>query len=137
MRYDILHRTRYVYAAPVRDSFNDVRLEPLSTIEQTVESFLLRVLPAGRMNHYTDFYGNWIHHFEIPEAHAYLLIESQSRVKTHPIVPLAAEARPCALTKVWQCAGHRTLLRLFAKQPLRGSGGGILAAGGGCDRRPE
>jgi transglutaminase-like putative cysteine protease len=100
MRYDILHRTRYVYAATVRDSFNDVRLEPLSTIEQTVESFLLRVLPAGRVNRYADFYGNWVHHFEIPEAHGYLLIESQSRVKTHPIVPLAAEARPRALNQV-------------------------------------
>ena len=50
MKYDILHRTRYVYSTPVRDSFNDVRLEPLSIPEQTVESFLLRVLPAGRMN---------------------------------------------------------------------------------------
>ncbi|MGO8836334.1 MAG: transglutaminase family protein [Limisphaerales bacterium] len=99
MKYDILHRTRYVYATPVRDSFNDVRLEPLPGIEQTVESFLLRVLPAGRVNRYADFYGNWVHHFEIPEAHPYLLIESQSRVKTHPIVPLAPEARPCALAK--------------------------------------
>ena len=35
----------------------------------------------------------------IPEAHAYLLIESQARVKTHPIVPLAADARPRALNE--------------------------------------
>src|SRR5690242_18493801 len=100
MRYDILHRTRYVYATPVRDSFNDVRLEPLSSIEQTVESFLLRVLPAVRLNRYADFYGNWVHHFEIPESHLYLLIESTSRVKTHPIVPLSVEARPCALARI-------------------------------------
>ena len=79
MKLDILHRTRYVYSSPVRDSFNDVRLEPPSVPEQTVESFLLKVLPAVRLKHYTDFYGNWIHHFEIPEPHSYLLIESQSR----------------------------------------------------------
>ena len=78
MKLDILHRTRYVYSSPVRDSFNDVRLEPPSIPEQTVESFLLKVLPAVRLKHYTDFYGNWIHHFEIPEPHGYLLIESQS-----------------------------------------------------------
>ncbi len=83
MKLDILHRTRYVYSSPVRDSFNDVRLEPPSIPEQTVESFLLNVLPAVRMKHYTDFYGNWIHHFEIPEPHGYLLIESQSRIITH------------------------------------------------------
>ncbi len=97
MKYEILHRTRYVYATPVRDSFNDVRLEPLANSGQTVESFLLRVLPAGRMNRYPDFYSNWVHHFEIPEAHPYLLIESQVRVKTHPPPPLAEDARPCPL----------------------------------------
>ena len=26
MKWDILHRTRYAYASPVRDSFNEVRL---------------------------------------------------------------------------------------------------------------
>ena len=46
MKFDILHRTRYDYAAPVRDSFNNVRLQPVSNQEQTVESFLLRVLPT-------------------------------------------------------------------------------------------
>lgn len=100
MKYDILHRTRYVYSTPVRDSFNDVRLEPLSNPEQTAESFLLRVLPATRMNRYSDFYSNWVHHFEIPEPHLYLLIESQVRVKTHPPAPLAEDARPSPLEKL-------------------------------------
>jgi transglutaminase-like putative cysteine protease len=88
MRYDILHRTRYTYASPVRDSFNDVRLQPMPIPEQTVESFLLKVLPAARLTHFTDFYSNWVNHFEIPEAHAYLHIEAQSRVVTHPLPPL-------------------------------------------------
>ena len=100
MKYDILHRTRYVYAAAVRDSFNDVRLEPPSIPEQTVESFLLRVLPAVRMSHYTDFYSNWIHHFEIPEAHTYLLIESQSRVITHPPAFIPEDAKLCPIEKL-------------------------------------
>lgn len=100
MRWDIFHRTRYVYATPVRDSFNEVRLEPLSNSIQTVESFLLRVLPAVRLNRYSDFYANWIHHFEVPEPHPYLLIESQARVKTHPLPPLAEDAEPCPLEKL-------------------------------------
>jgi transglutaminase-like putative cysteine protease len=100
MKYDILHRTRYVYASPVRDSFNDVRLEPPSIPEQTVESFLLRVLPAVRLSHYTDFYSNWIHHFEIPESHSYLLIESHSQVITHPPTPIAEDAKLCPLEKL-------------------------------------
>jgi transglutaminase-like putative cysteine protease len=104
MKLDILHRTRYVYSSPVRDSFNDVRLEPPSIPEQTVESFLLRVLPAVRMKHYTDFFGNWIHHFEIPESHGYLLIESQSRIITHWPSALPADAELCPLAKIGEAA---------------------------------
>jgi transglutaminase-like putative cysteine protease len=100
MKFDILHRTRYVYASPVRDSFNDVRLEPPSIPEQTVQSFLLRVLPAVRLKHYTDFYSNWIHHFEIPEAHSYLLIESQSQVITHWPAAIAEDAELCPIAKI-------------------------------------
>jgi transglutaminase-like putative cysteine protease len=100
MKLDILHRTRYVYASPVRDSLNDVRLEPPSIPEQTVESFLLRVLPAVRMRHYTDFYSNWVHHFEIPESHGYLLIESQSQVVTHWPPPIAEDVKLCPLGKI-------------------------------------
>ncbi|HZI32213.1 MAG TPA: transglutaminase N-terminal domain-containing protein, partial [Candidatus Binatia bacterium] len=87
MKYDIQHRTRYAYASPVRDSFNDVRLQPMPIPEQTVESFLLKVLPAARLTHFTDFYSNWVNHFEIPEPHSYLHIEAQSRVVTHPPLP--------------------------------------------------
>jgi hypothetical protein len=50
MKYDILHRTRYAYASPVRDSFNDVRLQPMPIPEQTVESFPAEGA-AGRAAH--------------------------------------------------------------------------------------
>jgi len=91
MKYDILHRTRYAYSSPVRDSFNDVRLQPMPIPGQTVESFLLKVLPAARLTHFTDFYSNWVNHFEIVEPHSYLMIEAQSRVNTHPPAPLPEE----------------------------------------------
>ena len=91
MKYDILHRTRYTYATPVRDSFNDVRLQPMPIPEQSVESYLLKVLPAARLTHFTDFYSNWVQHFEIVEPHSYLMIEAQSRVVTQPPAPLPAE----------------------------------------------
>ena len=99
MKYDILHRTRYAYASPVRDSFNDVRLQPMPIPEQTVESFLLKVLPAARLTHFKDFYSNWVNHFEIIEPHSYLMIEAQSRVVTHPPAPLSAE-KLCSFEKM-------------------------------------
>jgi transglutaminase-like putative cysteine protease len=100
MKFDILHRTRYTYASPARDSFNAVRVEPPSIPEQTVESFLLRVLPAVRLRHYTDFYSNWVHHFEIHEPHNSLLIESQSRVETHWPEALAEDAKLFPIEKL-------------------------------------
>jgi transglutaminase-like putative cysteine protease len=100
MKFDILHRTRYTYASPVQDSFNDVRLQPVPNQEQTVESFLLRVLPAARLTHFKDFYSNWVNHFEIHEAHDHLLIEAQSRIVTHPQPALALDAQLCPLEKI-------------------------------------
>jgi transglutaminase-like putative cysteine protease len=91
MKFDILHRTRYHYATPVRDSFNDVRLQPMPIPGQVVESFLLKVLPAVRLTHFTDFYSNWVNHFEIIEPHSSLTIEAQSRVITKPAAPLPTE----------------------------------------------
>lgn len=84
MKWDILHRTSYTYAAPVRDSFNDVRLQPMPIPEQKVESFLLKVLPPARLTHFKDFYSNWVQHFEIVEPHSYLMVEANSRVITNP-----------------------------------------------------
>jgi transglutaminase-like putative cysteine protease len=99
MKWSILHRTRYAYATPVRDSFNDVRLQPMPIPEQTVESFLLKVLPAARLTHSTDFYSNWIHHFEIAEPHSHLSIEASSVVITRPPAPLPDVAL-CSFEKI-------------------------------------
>ncbi len=51
MKWEIIHRTEYHYAAPVRDSFNEARLQPFSDEWQTVDHFLLKVLPAARLRH--------------------------------------------------------------------------------------
>ena len=63
-----------------------------------------------RLKHYTDFYGNWIHHFEIPEPHGYLLIESQSRITTNWPPALPDDAMLCPLGNL---AGATDLERCF------------------------
>lgn len=90
MKFEIVHRTIYLYASPVRDSFNEARLQPFSNPLQTVDHFLLKVLPAARLRHFYDFYSNIVHHFEIVEPHVTLLIESHLRVTTRP-PPLPAD----------------------------------------------
>src|SRR5437868_5143917 len=97
MKFEILHRTHYVYATPVRDSFNEVRLQPFSDERQNVDSFLLKVLPSTRLRHYCDFYSNCVHHFEIGEPHSSLLIESQLKVTINQVNGLPLDARPAAM----------------------------------------
>ena len=58
MRLQVTHRTRYEYASPVRESFNEVRLKPVTNEHQLCDSFLLKVLPPVRLAHYMDFRAN-------------------------------------------------------------------------------
>jgi transglutaminase-like putative cysteine protease len=109
MNWHITHRTSYRYTTPVRGSFNELHLQPISNEEQTLESFDLRVSPETRVRHYHDFYSNDVHNFEIPDPHEELVIESQSLVTTHGLLGLPPNARPASrrllkdAVKVWRC----------------------------------
>lgn len=100
MKWDISHRTHYAYASPVRGNVNEVRLQPLSNEQQTVELFELRVLPESRVRMYHDFYSNDVHYFEIAEPHGELTIDSRVVVTTHaqPMLPL--DARPASRSRL-------------------------------------
>jgi len=100
MKYDITHRTQYTYISPARDSFNDVRLEPPSIPQQTVESFSIRIEPEVKLRRYTDFYSNLVHHFEIHPPHNSLLIESKFRVETRWPEAIAEDASLCPMEKL-------------------------------------
>lgn len=116
MRFQIVHRTRYSYASPVRESFNEIRLKPVTNEHQSVESFLLKVLPACRLRHYEDFYKNVVHHFEIPEPHTAVLIEALSTVTTRSLaLPLDASSAP--LSRLPECArSERCMDYLFESE---------------------
>jgi transglutaminase-like putative cysteine protease len=100
MKWEIFHSTRYEYVSAVRDSVNDVCLQPMPIPEQTVESFILKVLPASRLTHSHDLFFNRISRFEITEPHSSLLIEAQSRVSTHPPAPLLASEKLCSFAEI-------------------------------------
>ncbi len=82
MRLGVLHRTRYVYGTAVKESFNEARLAPFSADGQKCESFLLKILPTGKLRHYFDFFRNTVHFFEVAESHSTLVVEAQSEVVT-------------------------------------------------------
>ena len=104
MKFEIIHRTIYLYASPGRDSFNEARLQPFTNASQTVDYFMLKVLPAARLRHHHDFYSNTIHHFEIVEPHTTLLIESHLRVTTRlPALPAMTDS-PWPLARIGEAA---------------------------------
>lgn len=104
MKLHIFHRTRFKYATSVRESFNEARLQPVSTGAQVCHSFLLKVLPTSRLAHYLDFYFNYVHLFEITEAHTELTVEATAVVTTGDATVLPAGATPAPLAKIGACA---------------------------------
>ena len=99
MKLHVTHRTRYTYASPVRESFNEVRLQPVSNEHQHCDSFLLKVLPAARLSHYSDFHANIIHFFELPTPHTTLFVESSAKVTTKSLAT-HPESSPVPLAKL-------------------------------------
>jgi transglutaminase-like putative cysteine protease len=104
MKLHVLHRTRFKYAATVKESFNEARLQPVTTGAQVCHSFLLKILPTTRLTHYLDFYLNYVHLFDITQPHTELVVEATSTVTTGDTPPLAGTATPAPLSAIGECA---------------------------------
>ena len=90
MRLYVFHQTKYRYPSPVKESFNEVRLKPISNEWQKCESCFVNVIPTAQLRQYLDLNGNLVHHFEIPQDHSKLIIESRSTVTTQSRVNFEA-----------------------------------------------
>ena len=92
MKLQVFHRTEYAYAGTVIESFNEVRLQPVSTGGQVCQSYVLKIFPPSHLSHYFDFYQNYVQFFEVTEPHAALSIESNSKVITSSPAPMPDNA---------------------------------------------
>ena len=84
MRLRIKHKTSYHYDQAVTYNVNETRLRPRENNWQRVDRFLLKILPAVRLRHYSDFYFNIVHFFDIPAPHKRLVLEVEAEVETQP-----------------------------------------------------
>jgi transglutaminase-like putative cysteine protease len=80
MHYSISHLTRFAYAAPISETVMELRMRPSNEGHQRCLQFELDVQPRARIFAYTDFMGNWIHHFDIPRRHTELAITARAHV---------------------------------------------------------
>ena len=87
MLLDIEHRFSFEYDAYISESFMELRVQPKSTADQTVSSFVLSVGPPARVHRYVDWNDNVTHHFTITRFHDRIEVGSRSLVGTHPVAP--------------------------------------------------
>lgn len=90
MAYSVRHITRFKYEPAVRESVMEVRMQPRTDARQRCLSFSLDVTPRASMMMYRDFFGNAVHHFDIPGQHELIEIAAQAVVEVLP--PLVAHA---------------------------------------------
>lgn len=83
MRVGIKHVTGFSYADPVRASFNQARMTPINTPDQTVWSSRITVDPTPWSYTLTDYYGTLVTTFEVHESHDRLTVSSDIVVDTH------------------------------------------------------
>lgn len=93
--YQVRHRTCFDYSTPVSDSVNTLHLEPRTFPLQKTLSAFIRVMPPTRIRRVRDLFENVTHHFEIPNPHRRLEIESRIRIRNLPL-----ELTPVAKTAV-------------------------------------
>jgi transglutaminase-like putative cysteine protease len=94
---EIEHTLSLTYDTYIRESFLELRMQPKTTADQTLQSFVLAVGPPTKISRYRDWNGNVVHHFTIVHFHDRIEVVARSAVSTHPAGPALAavtDARP-------------------------------------------
>lgn len=87
-RIRVVHNTGYSYAAPVRESYNEVRLTPRSDNRQNVIVSRVETSPPTRSFRYSDYWGTTVTSFDLHAPHTELAVTATSVVETaEPVVP--------------------------------------------------
>jgi transglutaminase-like putative cysteine protease len=97
MFIEIEHTLSLTYNAYIRESFLELRMQPKTTADQTLQSFVLAVGPPTKISRYRDWNGNVVHHFTIVHFHDRIEVVARSAVSTHPAAPpldQVTDARP-------------------------------------------
>ena len=84
MAYSVKHLTTFRYEPAVRESVMEVRMQPRSDMRQRCLTFALDVNPRANVMMYRDFFGNAVHHFDIPGQHELIEVAAQAIVEVLP-----------------------------------------------------
>jgi transglutaminase-like putative cysteine protease len=87
-RYRIVHATQFSYDGAVTESYNEVRLRPMQDDRQSCLSFRLSTDPESRVGSHADYWGNWVHRFNVLAEHRRLRVEADSVVLVQAPPPI-------------------------------------------------
>lgn len=82
MKLEIQHVTKYVYAEPVTDSVNELRLTPRTNSRQSCYRHEVTIEPAAALLTYEDYFGNRVHAFSVNKPHRELTVRVRAVVST-------------------------------------------------------
>jgi transglutaminase-like putative cysteine protease len=88
MYYSIRHLTKFRYSEYVSESLMEARMQPRSDGPQRCLTFQLMVHPRTRVQFYRDYFGNTVHHFDVPGRHKQLSIVADALVDVQPVQAL-------------------------------------------------
>lgn len=81
-RLAIRHTTGYRYSQPVRASYNEARMTPMSGGGQQALKARLVITPEVRALAYVDYWGARVHAFDVHVPHTELVVTASSVVET-------------------------------------------------------
>ena len=87
MIYRVRHQTIYDYVQPVSVSHHVVRLTPRDLPGQRCRSSELSVwpMPPYHATTHTDYFGNTVSSFTLPESHTRMTVEASSELEVHAV----------------------------------------------------
>ena len=81
-RLQVVHTTEVSYSAPVRASFNEARMTPLTIPGQVTLESRVTAGPGVPVWTYCDYWGTFVSVFDITEPHESLTVRAQATVET-------------------------------------------------------
>lgn len=87
-RFRLVHVTEFAYDDPVSESYNEVHLQPHDDESQNCIAFKLRTYPQSTPSSSRDYFGNWVHRFNVMPKHRRLRVEAESVVMVHEPPPV-------------------------------------------------
>jgi transglutaminase-like putative cysteine protease len=117
-RLRVVHTTQVSYSGPVRASFNEVRMTPLTLPTQVTLETRVSAGAGVPVWTYCDYWGTFVSVFDISDPHDKLTIRAQATVETGPQLTAPAPPAPPDWPDLRSEAASTRLLEFLLPTPL-------------------